>query len=430
MTPDQLEHLRTAAVPLGSFYAALAAANAVAAGRAWRRGNAGRPGRPLRKTFAWLGVAACWTILAAMAFAGHPLEVPAAMKQAIDAATTPATLFTISLAGLAIVFFGRRWFAIPTVGWTILNLSLLPLGASLADQRFARTVLQPDCVPIVAMVYLLGFFLWLAVAQAVENDRRRRDCQLPLEHDFRGKTLVWPDLVYIELIATLLVSAGLIVWSLVVRAPLEQPANAALTPNPAKAPWFFLGLQELLVYFDPTMAGVVIPGLAVLGLMAIPYLDRSPKESGYYTIDQRPVAAGVYLFGFVQLWIVLVLAATFFRGPNWEFFGPFEPRQVHQATIQTSMKLSDVFWGATTRPASVLARESPGLVVLGVYFAVVPLVLGRTLLRTLRRQMGRGRYWLMAILMLMMLGLPLKMVLRWTCNLSYVVSMPEWYFNF
>ena len=355
---------------------------------------------------------------------------------------------------------------IPAVGWTILNASLLFLGASLADPHFAQIVLQPDNVPIVAMVYLLGFFTWLGAAQAVENDRRdqpavgARNRRPPLEREFRGKTLVWPDLVYIELISMLFVSAGLIVWSLVLRAPLEQPANPALTPNPSKAPWFFLGLQEMLVFFDPAMAGVVIPGLIVLGLMAIPYLDSNPKGSGYYTIRGRRFGYVVFLFGFLQLWILLILVGTFFRGPNWGFFGMYEPRDPHKVVAQTGVKLSEAFWatwnrGSPTpeahdprpeaqdprpndqrssvfglRSSVFVWRETPGLVVLGVYFLALPMVLGRTLLRSLRRRMGRGRYWLMALLLLMMSALPLKMLLRWTCNLGYVVCMPECFFNF
>ena len=253
---------------------------------------------------------------------------------------------------------------------------------------------------------------------------------------------VWPDLVYIELISMLLVSAGLIVWSLVLRAPLEQPANPALTPNPSKAPWFFLGLQEMLVYCDPAMAGVVIPGLIVLGLMAIPYLDSSPKGSGCYTIRGRRFGYVVFLFGFLQLWILLILVGTFFRGPNWGFFGLYGPRDSQEVAAQTGVKLSEAFWATWNgqsptakaqgpRPkAQVLWREMPGLTVLLLYFVAVPMVLGRTLLRSLRRRMGRGRYWILALLLLMMIALPLKMVVRWTCDLSYVVSMPECFFNF
>ena len=79
----------------------------------------------------------------------------------------------------------------------------------------------------------------------------------------------------------------LVVWGIVLQAPLEQPASSTVAPNPSKAPWYFLGLQEMLVYFDPWMAGVVLPSMIIVGLMAIPYIDTNKSGNGYYTL-QRP----------------------------------------------------------------------------------------------------------------------------------------------
>ena len=130
---------------------------------------------------------------------------------------------------------------------------------SLADRRFADLVLAPDSVPIAGMVCLLAFFLWLAARQAVENDRRLDWASRRGNRTYADKALVWPDLVYIELIAMVLLATLLIVWSLLAAAPLEQPANPGMTPNPAKAPWYFVGLQELLVFSDAWLVGVVAP---------------------------------------------------------------------------------------------------------------------------------------------------------------------------
>src|SRR3990167_7072442 len=85
------------------------------------------------------------------------------------------------------------------------------------------------------------------------------------------KVQAWPGLLRMEGLVTLVAMIVLCVWSITIDAPLEEPANPSITPNPAKAPWYFLGLQELLVYFDPWIAGVLIPGFCILGLMAIPY---------------------------------------------------------------------------------------------------------------------------------------------------------------
>ena len=118
---------------------------------------------------------------------------------------------------------------------------------------------------------------------------------------------MWPDLVYTELISLILCSVVLIVWSIVLKAPLEQPANPANTPNPSKAPWYFLGLQEMLVYFDPWLAGVVLPGLIIVGLICIPYIDKNPKGNGYYTFNERKPEIAIFLFGFAVLWSSLIV---------------------------------------------------------------------------------------------------------------------------
>src|SRR6204780_5825195 len=101
------------------------------------------------------------------------------------------------------------------------------------------------------------------------------------------KLHTWPFLVRNEFLMALLVTAVLTIWSLTINAPLEEPSNPTRTPNPSKAPWYFLGLQEMLVFFDPWYAGVVLPSMVIVGLMAIPFLDYNKLGNGYYTINQR-----------------------------------------------------------------------------------------------------------------------------------------------
>src|SRR5687768_17378364 len=133
------------------------------------------------------------------------------------------------------------------------------------------------------------------------------------------KVYTWPYLTRNEFLCTIAVMAFLTVWSFGIDAPLEEIANPTKTPNPSKAPWYFLGLQEMLVYFDPWFAGVVLPSLIIVGLMAIPYIDTNPKGNGYFTFKERRVEISLFLFGFLILWVLLVLLGTFLRGPNWEF---------------------------------------------------------------------------------------------------------------
>ncbi len=435
MLVDSSEFLEEIAATLVGLHLVAAAMNGIAAWRGLRAGGGAR-----LRAGAWLAFAALFTLFAIWAGQHTPPGLPDTIKTAIDAALGPVTLFFGSLAALTVLYLGREFFVRPWVGWCLGNAAMLFFNLSLADPHFAQTVLKPDNVPIVAMIFLLGYFLWLGTAQAVENDRRLRQGQGPREKDFAEKTLVWPDLVYIELICMVALSAVLIVWALVVRAPLEQPANPSLTPNPSKAPWYFVGLQEMLVFFDPAMAGVVLPTLIILGLALIPFLDFKTEGSGYYSIAGRRFGYLVFMFGFLQLWILLILVGTFFRGPNWSFFGLYEPRDPHRMPLFQNVNLAELFWtsllgravprpmadGGLARFTAILWREIAGIAVLLVYFLGIPLVLGRTLMRRYLANMGKARFTAMVLLLMMMLALPIKMILRWTCHLSYVVNMPEY----
>ena len=244
------------------------------------------------------------------------------MKTAIDNLLSPTAVFVGWFATLAVLYLGRRWFVRPVMAVMLLAALLAFLGVSLADPRFAAVATAPDNIAVLAMFGLLGFFTWLATAQAVDNDRRTARGEPVREKDFARKVRTWPDLVYSELICMVLVMTLLMVWSLLVPAPLEQPANAAVTPNPSKAPWYFLGLQELLFHAQAWFAGLLVPALIVVALLALPYLDRNPKGSGYYTIRQRRFVYLLFQFGF-WLWLLLILIGAFLRGPNWEFCWPY-----------------------------------------------------------------------------------------------------------
>ena len=138
----------------------------------------------------------------------------------------------------------------------------LPVGILEGHAQFRESVSKADNVPIIIILAALYFFYWLSLRKAVVNDERIAKGMPPVEASEKSrKVLVWPDLVYTELIAMVACAVFLIVWSVLLPAPIEEPANSGLTPNPSKAPWYFLGLQELLVYFDPWIAGVLLPML-------------------------------------------------------------------------------------------------------------------------------------------------------------------------
>ena len=185
--------------------------------------------------------------------------MPQFMRDAIDFVAGPTTFFVGATLGFIAMIRWRRFIANGLVGWAIVNLFLLFFGLSMTDFDFRDIVTKPDNVPIVGLLILVGYFFWYALRRAVINDARIAQGLPTLEELEPDKTLTWPDLVYTELICMVILTIVLVVWGIVLQAPLEQPASSTVAPNPSKAPWYFLGLQEMLVYFDPWMAGVVLP---------------------------------------------------------------------------------------------------------------------------------------------------------------------------
>jgi hypothetical protein len=257
--------------------------------------------------------------------------------------------------------------------------------------------------------------------------------EAPLEKLDDDKVLVWPDLVYTELIAMVVCTAVLIVWSIVLKAPLEQPATSAKAPNPSKAPWYFLGLQEMLVYYDPWMAGVVLPTFIIIGLIALPYIDFNRQGNGYYTFAQRKFSMSTFIFGFVVLWVTLIVLGTFLRGPNWNFFGPFEYWDPHKVVPLNNVNVSQIFWlqwlGQPLEGMNPIVRELPGIFLVVVYLFLLPPLLAKTVMRKFFIKMGFVRFFVLVTLIQFMAALPIKMVLRWAFNLKYIVAIPEIFFN-
>jgi hypothetical protein len=356
----------------------------------------------------------------------------AVIKGLIDAVADPRLFFLLAVAGLAVVLWQREKIVSNVAGYGALGA----LGAffvfGVFDPNFRLIVTKPDNVPIVGLIFLLVFFVWFSIREGVLNDRRIAAGQGPVEKSEADRVWVWPDLVYTELISLILCSVVLIVWSILLKAPLEQPANPANTPNPSKAPWYFLGLQEMLVYFDPWMAGVVLPSMIIVGLMAIPYIDTNKSGNGYYTYNDRKFAYLTFQYGFVILWVVLILLGTFLRGPNWNFFGPYEFWDLHKLIPLNNVNLSDIVWIqllGTAKPSNILVREFPGIALTLAYFTIAPYLLYRLFFKKYAEQSGTLRYVTLAVLLLFMASLPIKMVLRWTINLKYVVAIPEYFFN-
>jgi len=233
----------------------------------------------------------------------------------------------------------------------------------------------------------------------------------------------WPYLLRKEFLAAIIVMIILMIWSIALDAPLEEPSDPSLTPNPAKAPWYFLGLQEMLVYFDPWIAGVVFPSLIVMGLMVIPYVDMNPKGNGYYTFKERKFAILTFCFGFHVLWILLIIVGVFMRGPGWLWFWPWEEWDSHRIVADTNYDLTQ-FIGIDSK--SLLGFIIGGGIV-SIYFFLgmtVPYLLMKMKNSPMLEKLGIIRYSIVVFLFLSMLGLPIKMVLKLVFHLKYIWVTP------
>ncbi|MCY3758072.1 MAG: cytochrome C [Acidobacteria bacterium] len=295
----------------------------------------------------------------------------------------------------------------------------------------------PDNVPIVLLILVIPFYAWYGFRQAFANDRlidrlesdpemaktHHRKTQ-PWKPGWAREVQVWPYLLRMEFLVAIIVTFILMVWSITLDAPLEEPANPSLTMNPAKAPWYFLGLQEMLVYFDPWMAGVVLPTLILVGLMVIPYMDTNPLGNGYYTYKQRKFAIWAFCFGFIVLWLSMVVIGTFIRGPGWIWFWPGQTWDHNKLIFEANRDLPDMF-GIT----SMLGKSLFGAAVVGVFAVVTALGVHKLFTwnafnRKIYSRMSLIQYLLLQFFLVTMMLLPAKMVARLLFRIKYVWVTP------
>ncbi len=227
------------------------------------------------------------------------------------------------------------------------------------------------------------------------------------EVEFDDDTVfTWPTLVVKEFLAALFVLVGLLFFSFFVNAPLGEISDPSQAENPAKAPWYFAGLQEQLVYFDPWFAGVVLPSIILVGLIMLPYLDNNPKGNGYISFKERKFAMPVFISGYV-FWYLLVYVGTALRGPYWTFFWPGQawthdfptPPPLHNLPLPTGIAMLIAFYAAG--------------------FAI-PIFFKRSFFQNL----GVVRYALVMGLLLTMIGTVGKIFLRLAFDVKYIIVTP------
>jgi len=245
------------------------------------------------------------------------------------------------------------------------------------------------------------------------------------------KIHTWPHLVRSEFLMSIVIVVILTIWALVVDAPLEEPANPSRTPNPSKAPWYFLGLQEMLVFFDPWHAGVVLPSLIIVGLMVIPFIDINPRGNGYYCWKDRKWEILSFFVGFHILWVSLIIIGTFVRGPGWNWFWFWEPWDPHKVEALTNVDLPFLL-GVRSKTTALIV----GLTLVGGFFVAgfagfywfCKWVKGADFDAFMLRW-GWPRFWLTGFLMLNMVAVFVKMLLRHLANIKYIMVLETPYFS-
>jgi hypothetical protein len=315
-----------------------------------------------------------------------------------------------------------------------------------------EVISTPDNVPIVALLFLVPFYTWYAFRQAAANDRLIASLEAdpqgakskyrkttPWHPKWDREVHTWPYLMRIEFLVAIIITVLLMVWSLTLNAPLEEPSNPNVTMNPAKAPWYFLGLQEMLVYFDPWIAGVLMPTFIIVGLMVIPYIDVNPLGNGYYTYKQRRYSIWTFLFGFIGLWVAMITIGTFIRGPGWMWFWPTQTWDAERVEYTVNRNLDQVFgingsWlahlpGVSAAYAPILARMIFGIFPVVLFFIVAGWVVYRICIssefsRKMYKRMSLVQLVTMYTFLILMMSLPVKILLRLLFNIKYIWVTP------
>jgi len=242
---------------------------------------------------------------------------------------------------------------------------------------------------------------------AVSKEEAAKKAQAARDKKKADNPHVWPELPFKELMCAVFIMALLIVWALWLDAPLGEIATPSRTENPAKAPWYFIGLQEILVYFDPWYSGVIMPSIIMAGLMAIPYLDNNPKGVGEYNFSARKFAVINFLVGYA-MWMGAIVVGQFMRGPSWLFFWPWE------------------VWDDSGHHAETLLvniNNSTSYIVMGICFVIC--FIGPKLFRMKWcRNLDWVRYTIVITLLYLMYMVPVKVVLRQLFHVRYLITTP------
>jgi hypothetical protein len=180
----------------------------------------------------------------------------------------------------------------------------------------------------------------------------------------------------------------------------------------------------MLVYFDPWMAGVVMPTLIIVGLMVIPYIDVNPLGAGYYTYKQRRFAIWTFIFGFIVLWVTMIVIGTMIRGPGWMWFWPGQTWDHNRLIFEVNRDLPDIV-GIRSMPGKVIF----GGLVTGIYVVLAGILVHKLITwtpfnRKMYSRMSLLQYVIMQVFLITMLALPVKILARLLFRIKYVWVTP------
>jgi len=180
----------------------------------------------------------------------------------------------------------------------------------------------------------------------------------------------------------------------------------------------------MLVYFDPWIAGVIMPSLIIVGLMVIPYIDTNPLGNGYYTLKQRKSAILTFIFGFIVLWVTMIVIGTLIRGPGWMWFWPGTTWDHNRLIFEINRDLPDLV-GIHARVPKIVF----GAIVIGLYFVAAGIGMHKLITRTafnrkIYARMSVLQYATMQLFLIVMLALPLKILIRLMFRIKYIWVTP------
>jgi len=273
---------------------------------------------------------------------------------------------------------------------------------------------DPEALALSLLVLLVG----AGVAAGLRCPRRRGGGEAAISGEDQEVVTTWPHLVRLELMASLAVLLLVSWWAILLEVPLGPRANPSVTPAIAKAPWFFVGVQEMLHYFDAWLAGAVLPATMVLGLCALPYLDAPGPADRAQGRGGR--MASLVLLALALFWLLPTLFGLFFRGEN----GSLQP--VWRAALSPTTS------GAARVVPSLgqwLGLGPAGQHLVGGGLCLAPIVLLLILWLRLRRRewarrVGPGRFIVTGGLLAVLLGVAVKVMLVSVFGVRYLWMTP------